>query len=223
MANYVAYYRVSTDKQGRSGLGLEAQRREIERFLKPTDSLIAEFTDIESGSHFDRPQLQAALNFCRAQRAIKATLLIAKLDRLSRDMYSIVCLFNERDKHRVPIIIVDMPEANEFTLHIMAALAQHEARLTSQRTKAALAAAKARGTKLGGDRGYRPDRAKARERAKKRTHDAYLHIRERRGHGTTSLQTLAFSLNAMGFKAPRGGKWSPRQVSRVLEMWEAVD
>lgn len=223
MANYVAYYRVSTDKQGLSGLGLEAQRKTIEQFLQPTDAIIAEFTEIESGLRFDRPQLQAALAFCRARRPIKATLLIAKLDRLSRNVYFIASLLDENNSSRVPFVIADNPQATEFTLHIMAAVAQHEAKLIGERTRAALAAAKARGTKLGGDRGYRPDPEKARQRARERLHDVYLELLEKRGRGTTSLTALASYLNARGFKASRGGQWSPRQVSRVFELWEHVD
>ena len=147
---YAAYIRVSTDKQGRSGLGLEAQQAAIAAFLRPGDRLLQPaFREIESGKNSDRPQLRAALDRCRQTGA---TLLIARLDRLARSVRFIAGLMEEG----VPFVACDMPAATPFMLHVYAAVAEEEARAISRRTKAALAAAKARGVVLGGDRGYRP-------------------------------------------------------------------
>ena len=129
--DYVAYYRVSTQRQGASGLGLEAQRAAIEAFIASRGSIIAEFTEVESGKLAVRPQLEAAL--LAAKRA-KATLVIAKLDRLARNVAFIAALLEQR----VPFVACDLPEANEFVLHVMAAVAHHEARAISERTKLAL-------------------------------------------------------------------------------------
>ncbi len=129
-AIYVAYYRVSTDRQGQSGLGLDAQRKAVMDHLNG-GTLLDSFTEVESGRRNDRPELAKALDLCRRR---KATLVIAKLDRLARN---------------VDLVAVDMPQANRLTLHIMAAMAEHEAQAVSQRTKAALQAAKDRGRKAG--------------------------------------------------------------------------
>ncbi|MFC7553473.1 recombinase family protein [Pseudoroseomonas wenyumeiae] len=149
---YVAYLRVSTDKQGRSGLGLEAQQAAIDVFLSPNDRLLSPpFIEVESGRKVGRPQLHAALALCRKRRA---TLLVAKLDRLARDAHFLLGL----QKAGVDFVAADMPSANRLTVGIMALVAEEEARAISARTKAALAAAKARGMKLGGDRGTAPRR-----------------------------------------------------------------
>src|SRR3954467_1869811 len=145
MQGFVAYYRVSTDRQGQSGLGLDAQRSAVAGFVGAR-ALIAEFTEVESGKRADRPQLAAALDLCRRQRAM---LVIAKLDRLARNVAFIANLMESG----VEFTAVDMPSANNLTLHILAAVAEHEREMISARTKAALAAAKARGMKLGGNRG----------------------------------------------------------------------
>src|SRR5579863_10226487 len=145
MPEFVAYYRVSTDKQGKSGLGLEAQREAVMRHIG-TEQLAAEFTEVESASKdSNRPQLHAALSECRKRRGV---LIIAKLDRLARNVHFISGLMNSD----VEFVAVDMPSANRLTIHILAAVAEHERDMISQRTKAALAAAKARGTKLGNPR-----------------------------------------------------------------------
>ena len=144
---FVSYLRVSTDKQGRSGLGIEAQREAVARFLNGgTWTLLAELVETESGKNADRPQLRAAIAHCRKTGA---TLLIAKLDRLARNVAFISTLMEQG----VPFVACDMPTATPFMLHIYAAMAEEEARAISQRTKLALAAAKARGKKLGGWRG----------------------------------------------------------------------
>src|SRR4051812_32851358 len=144
---FVAYYRVSIERQGRSGLGLEAQRKAVEDFLNGGNwRLVAEFTEVESGEHSDRPALAKAFRACRL-RGTK--LVIAKLDRLSRDAHFLLGL----EKAGVDFVAADMPQANRLTVGIMAMVADEERRLISKRTKEALAAAKARGVKLGGNRG----------------------------------------------------------------------
>src|SRR5215218_2974280 len=144
---FVAYYRLSTERQGRSGLGLEAQRKAVEDFLNGGNwRLVAEFTEIESGKHSDRPALAKALQACRPRRA---KLIIAKLDRLSRDAHFLLGL----EKAGVDFVAANIPTANRLTAGIMAMVADEERRLISKRTKEALAAAKARGVQLGGNRG----------------------------------------------------------------------
>ena len=142
MTAFIAYYRVSTDKQGRSGLGLDAQRQAVTEFVQGRGELLHAFTEIESGKKSDRPQLAAALVACKKH---KARLIIAKLDRLARNVHFISGLMESG----VDFVAVDMPEANRLTIHILAAVAEHEREIISQRTKAALAAAKAKGTRLG--------------------------------------------------------------------------
>ena len=146
---FVSYLRVSTARQGRSGLGLEAQRQAVEDFLNGGNwQLVKEFVEVESGKKADRPQLAKAFQLCRL---IGAKLVIAKLDRLSRDAHFLLGL----EKAGVDFVAADMPQANRLTIGIMAVMAQHEREMISERTKAALAAAKRRGVKLGGDRGAR--------------------------------------------------------------------
>src|SRR5436190_13588369 len=151
---FVAYFRVSTDKQGKSGLGLEAQRKSVLDYLDGGRwTLNAEFTEIESGKRNDRPELEKALAACKKQRA---KLVIAKLDRLSRNLAFIATLMDSG----VEFVAVDNPHANKLTVHILAAVAQHERELIAQRTRDALQAAKARGKTLGN-----PKLATARKRA----------------------------------------------------------
>lgn len=220
---WIAYYRVSTDKQGRSGLGLEAQRVAVETYLNGGDwKLVKEFTEVESGKRSDRPQLQAALDACRM---FGAKLVIAKLDRLSRDAHFLLGL----EKAGVDFVAADMPNANRLTIGIMAMVADEERRMISARTKAALQAAKARGVKLGGHRAD-PDGkqvtltldaiAKGREtiakRADSKAADIAPAIRELQAAGIASLTGIAAALNDQGIPTPRGGKWQPVQVQRVL-------
>ena len=147
---FVSYLRVSTDRQGASGLGLEAQRKAVLDYLNGGPWwLIAEYVEVESGADDDRPKLAEALARCRLHNA---TLVIAKLDRLSRDAHFLLGL----QKAGVRLVAADMPEANEMIVRIMALVAQAERKMISRRTKDALAAAKARGVKLGGDRGNLP-------------------------------------------------------------------
>jgi DNA invertase Pin-like site-specific DNA recombinase len=217
---FCAYYRVSTKRQGESGLGLDAQREAVRTFIGGGE-LVAEHEEIESGARADRPALEAALRDCRLHRA---TLIIAKLDRLARSVSFIAKLHDEQ----VDFVCVDNPTANRFTVQILAAVAEHEKRLISDRTKAALQAAKARGVRLGGRRdGHRiEDHAtRGRERsAVVRAAQADAVAADRmdvistfRSQGVTSLQGLARALNERGVPAPRGGPWSAGQVRRIVQ------
>ena len=216
---FIAYYRVSTARQGRSGLGLEAQRAAVQEYLNGGRwKLIEEVTEIESGKRNDRPELARALAACRLHNA---TLVIAKLDRLARNVAFIANLMEAR----VDFVAVDMPQANRLTVHVLAAIAEHEAAAISARTKAALARAKARGTRLGGDRGNLPGVARAgskasvvarRAAAASRARDLSVVIDDLRRQGHTSLRQLAEGLNGREITAPRGGVWQAAQVARVL-------
>lgn len=210
---HVAYYRVSTAKQGASGLGLEAQREAVAAFLR--GQAIAEFTEVESGKRADRPELERAIRACRLYGA---RLVIAKLDRLSRDAHFLLGL----EKAGVDFVAADMPNANRLTVGIMAMVAEEERRMISARTKAALAAAKARGTVLGGFRGRaitkaagEAGRAAQTARMAGRVSDLAPVLAEIRAAGTESLSGIAAALNARGIPAPRGGTWTATQVRRV--------
>jgi DNA invertase Pin-like site-specific DNA recombinase len=214
---FVSYLRVSTDRQGQSGLGLEAQRKAVTDFLNGGSwQLVAEFVETESGAKDERPKLAAALALARAH---EAKLLIAKLDRLSRDAHFLLGL----QKAGVSFVAADMPEANEMVVGIMAVVAQAERKMISVRTKAALAAAKARGKKLGGFRGYFPtaeDAAKARRAhiAKARSHaESLVPIISRLDpDGSLSLRTLAAKLTAQGLPTPAGAAvWTAATVARI--------
>ena len=220
---FIAYYRVSTTKQGQSGLGLEAQQAAVADYLKSNaGDLITEYTEVQSGSKDDRPELQAALRQCRLTGA---TLLIAKLDRLSRNRSFLMSVQDSS----VQFVAVDMPEANHFTVGLMACLADYERQLISERTKAALKAAKARGVKLGNPRlsEVRPtDTTKARQakiiKAKQRNAEMVEIINEMveamrpDQRDCVSLRTLASLLNDAGYKTARGKEWHPTSVSRLL-------
>jgi DNA invertase Pin-like site-specific DNA recombinase len=219
-AAFVAYYRVSTERQGRSGLGLDAQREAVRAYLNGAASrLMAEVVEVESGKRSDRPKLQEALRLCRLHGA---TLIIAKLDRLARN----VAFVSNLMESGAEFVAVDFPQANRLTIHILAAVAEHEAKAISDRTKRALAAAKRRGTKLGGDRGnLRKVRragtaASAASRAAKssaRAADVWPVIREIQQSGA-SLRQIAVELTARGIPTPRGpGSWNAAQVKRVVD------
>lgn len=215
---FVAYYRVSTARQGRSGLGLEAQRRAVTDFLNGGSwELRAEFVEVESGKADDRPQLEQALATCELSGA---TLVVAKLDRLSRNLAFLAKL----QESGARFVAADMPEANELTIHIMAAVAQAERKAISTRTKEALAAARARGVRLGGNRGniedLRKGPAKSADVRSRQATERALKVRRQidaiAGQGT-SLRQIAHALNDRGITAPRGGKWHAAQVKAVLQ------
>lgn len=214
----IAYYRVSTQKQGNSGLGLEAQRQAVTDYLsKISSTLIEEFQEIESGTKDDRPQLQKALRKCRLTGA---TLLIAKLDRLSRNRRFLMELADSS----IEFVCCDMPEANNFTVGLLACLADYERQLISERTKAALKAAKARGVKLGN-----PNLLRVRNQDTTAARNAHLSVSQRRREEiaqvieemeqeagcSLSSRSLAERLNDAGYTTRRGGQWSHVGVLRV--------
>ena len=211
---FVAYYRVSTDQQGASGLGLEAQRSAVATYLDGGPwRLVAEHTEVESGKRADRPELAKALAACRKH---KAKLIIAKLDRLSRNLAFIATLMDSG----VEFVAVDNPHANKLTIHILAAVAQHEREAISERTKAALAAAKARGKRLGNPR--LASVRKVAVAANRKAADAFAAnvrpiIREIQASGVSSFQGIARALAARGVSTARGGRWTARMVINVLE------
>lgn len=212
---FVAYYRVSTAQQGRSGLGLDAQRNAVREFLNGGSwTLSGEFTEIESGKNNDRPQLALAMN---QARLIGATLVIAKLDRLSRDAHFLLGL----SKAGVDFVAADMPNANRLTVGIMAVVADEERRMISTRTRAALAAAKARGTKLGGYRGGPVVDAKLGGAAVRVAADSFASrvaptITQLRHEGL-SLAAVANKLTSMDVRTARGGAWTSQAVKNALE------
>lgn len=213
MAKLIGYVRVSTAKQGKSGLGLEAQRAAIAAYASQTGADVAWFTEIESGRRDDRPQLEAAIATARRQ---KAQIVLAKLDRLSRSVAFISALMQKGVDFRV----ADMPSATPFMLHIYAAMAEEEARKISERTIAALKAAKARGVKLGSPvarKTVAAARAAHSAAAKARARNLAPVIREIKSSGVESFAGIARALVARGVKTPRGSSaWQANQVARVL-------
>ena len=216
---WISYLRVSTSRQGNSGLGLEAQRKSVDDYLNGGHwKLVKEFVEVESGKKDDRPVLAQAITACRQYGA---KLVIAKIDRLSRDAHFLLGL----EKAGVDFVAADMPNANKLTVHIMAMVAQEERRMISERTKAALAAARARGVKLGG---YRknptlpPDAGRKaavalKQKADARATDIAPIIAELQAAGATSLRAIADGLNERGIPTARGNTfWSATQVARVL-------
>ena len=220
--NFVAYYRVSTERQGRSGLGLEAQREAVTSYLNGGNwRLVGEAVEVESGKNNTRPELDKALRLCRLHGA---TLIIAKLDRLSRDAHFLLGLQKELAEQGLRFVAADMPEANELTIGIMAVVAQAERKMISARTKAALKAAKARGVRLGGHRGYTPSeteraagRAAQADRAQRQAELLAPVLGELEATGISSLAAIAEALNERGIPTSRGGDkgWTPMQVSRI--------
>jgi DNA invertase Pin-like site-specific DNA recombinase len=214
----IGYVRVSTAQQGKSGLGIEAQKQALERFASAEGfELGPVYTEIETGKGSDaldrRPQLRAALAEARRQRCPVA---VAKLDRLSRDVHFISGLMN----HRVPFLVADLgPDVDPFILHLFAALAQKERALISKRTTEALAAAKARGTVLGNPRIEQARHKAVAEitaQADQRAANVIPLIREIKKAGATSLRQIADALNARGISSPRGGEWHATSVRNML-------
>lgn len=224
MRKYVSYLRVSTQRQGRSGLGLDAQREAVRSFVSSRGGqlLAPEYVEVESEKRADRPELAKALQRCRVTRAM---LVVAKLDRLSRNAAFLMTL---RDSG-VEFVAADLPEANTMTVGVMVVVAQHEREAISQRTRAALAAAKARGVKLGGKRRgagnvrrYQPDGVRAaQERATKLAQDRLPEIQRLRNEGL-SLNAIARWLDADGWLTSRGGRWTATAVKRTLARAGAV-
>jgi DNA invertase Pin-like site-specific DNA recombinase len=205
---FIAYYRVSTDRQGRSGLGLEAQRAAVGRYLAGIGGILkAEHTEVETGRRNDRPELQKALAACRKH---KARLVIAKLDRLSRNVAFIATMMDAG----VEFVACDNPHATRLTLHILAAVAEHEREMISARTKAALQAVKARGVRLGRN----AERLAPANRAAALDHANQIKgvLAELNRSGMTNRE-IAAELTARGITTPRGGRWHPQTVRRVME------
>ncbi len=206
--DYIAYYRVSTQRQGTSGLGLEAQRKAVVDYINGNGSkVLAEYTEVESGKRWSRPELDKALAHCKKHRA---TLVIAKLDRLARNVHFISGLIESR----VDFVAADMPEADRAFLQMAAVFAEWEGRKISERTKAALAAAKARGVKLG-------ITGKDRAKENKAAADAVARslrpvIKEIAAKGVTSVRGVAEALNIRNIPTPRGGRWHATSVARLL-------
>lgn len=207
--NFVAYYRVSTAKQGESGLGLEAQKAAVLQYLNGGDwTLLEEFVEIESGKRKNRPQLNAALALCRKK---KATLVIAKLDRLARNLHFISGLMESR----IEFLAVDNPTANRLTVQILAAVAEEEARAISVRTKAALASAKARGITLG--KYAQQLSAKNRRDALETAKTLEPILREIQSSGVSSIRGIAAELTRREVFTPQGKTvWHIRTVQRLL-------
>tara|TARA_R110002094_G_C4869589_1_gene208336 strand:- start:154 stop:894 length:741 start_codon:yes stop_codon:yes gene_type:complete len=215
----VTYIRVSTDKQGRSGLGLEAQRAAIAAYAKTANAVtVAEFQEVESGRDNARPELEKAL---KAARIMGAKLVIAKLDRLSRNAAFLLTLQDSS----VDFTACDMPDASPFTVGIMSVLAQQESKMIGDRTRVAMKAAKERGQTFGNPNGAAPLRragkgntatcAAQRDRANARAHDLSDTLEDLESKGFTTLKAQANELNRRGIKTARGGQWHASSVSNL--------
>jgi DNA invertase Pin-like site-specific DNA recombinase len=222
----VAYYRVSTAAQGRSGLGLDAQRESVSQFCEGRAcELLGEYVEVESGKRNDRPELVRALHHAKVTGA---TLVVAKMDRLSRNAAFLLTLKDSGAK----LVAADQPDVNDMTVGILAVIAEGERKAISERTSAALKAAKARGTKLGN-----PNGAGALRRAAKGNKAALMTIKEAadrhamdlapvihhlRAGGRTSLRQIATALNERHMRTPRGGQWHPTSVRNLIARFERV-
>lgn len=214
MNKVVSYIRVSTQKQGLSGLGMEAQEEAVKQHIKATGSkLVAEFVEVESGRKTDkqRPELAKALEACKKDKAV---LLVAKLDRLARNVHFISGLMEAK----VKFVALDMPEANELTLHVMAAFAEHEAKRISERTKAALAVAKSRGVALGvaGPSNLKPN-IELRQQQSQAFVQSLAGVFKGCQLRQLTQRQMVEELNSLGIKTSRGNTWSLMQVQRVLK------
>lgn len=216
---FVSYVRVSTQRQGASGLGLEAQRKAVADYLRDrAGELVGEFTEVESGKRNDRPQLAAALASCKRHKAV---LVIAKLDRLARNVAFVANLMESGAE----FVAVDMPMANRLTVHILAAVAEHEREMISARTMAALAASKARGRRLGWSiEGRQQEQRRAALKgagAGRARADAFAAnigpvVASMRAAGVTTLAGIAEALNARGIRTARGGAWYATTVRNLV-------
>lgn len=210
MARYVAYFRVSTEKQGKSGLGLAAQHSLIERFLTDGDEVIAEFVEVQSGKSDERVELWKAINHAKRN---DAKLLIAKLDRFSRKVSFIASIMEQG----IGLVVAEMPNATDFQLHIFAALAQEERRLISERTRNALAEAKKRGVKLGKNGKVLAERNRKAALVRAEALRPIIMPMVEQG---LSLSEIARRLNNHGVRAALGGKFFPEQVRLVLRRYD---
>lgn len=213
MKRYVTYKRVSTNEQGKSGLGLEAQQRDIDLYLTTFSEtpweVVGTFQDIQSGKDDDRPQLAAAMKLAREA---KAELLVSKLDRLSRDVEFIAGTMK-----RATIRIATMPNADPFQMHLYAALAEQERKFIGARTKAALQSAKNRGVKLGGVRPKTEARNEAIQAKAKAEAMKVWQVIEPMRQAKKSMAAIAEALNTMKVPTSRGGQWTPMQIKRVID------
>jgi DNA invertase Pin-like site-specific DNA recombinase len=215
--SFVSYLRVSTTRQGESGLGLEAQRTSVEHYVRSVPGgaeIVREYVEVESGKRSDRPVLQEAIRECKAKGY---TLLVAKLDRLSRNLHFVTALQNSK----VDFVAADNPHATPFLIHILVAVAEHERNLISSRTKAALQAAKRRGKKLGNPR-YEEAIPKAVAARRKLADDRNRELRRiiqdtMDRTGLTTLTDIARALNLRGIKTNRGCEFTPTQIHRLLK------
>lgn len=214
---HVAYYRVSTQRQGDSGLGLEAQRRDVERYVERVGGVIvAEYREIESGRKNKRPMLRAAIADAKVRNA---RLVIAKLDRLSRNAEFTMGLRNSK----VDFVAADMPDANTFTIGLLALIAQDEAERIRTRVRSALAVAKSRGVKLGAPQHLTQEARRMGNEANRAAADTVERrqaanlARIHRDQGMT-LREIADQLNALAYKTARGGSWHPTSVNRLLAL-----
>ena len=214
---FVLYRRVSTDEQGRSGLGLEAQKRDLDLFLAGRQGalVLADLVEVASGGKSDRPVLGEALALCRKE---KATLLVAKLDRLSRNVAFVANLLEEKG---VEFVVASLPQASRFELHLYAALAEQERAFIGQRTKAALAAAKERGVKLGGARHHLAGLVEAKKEAVRQEATALAPLLLPLKQAGASLRAICAHLNAAGVKTRTGGMFHVSKMSRLLAALEA--
>ncbi|WP_269715640.1 recombinase family protein [Caulobacter sp. NIBR2454] len=209
----VAYIRVSTTRQQASGLGLEAQQEAVDRFAALSGAQVLNtFTEVESGSVNQRPELGKALDLCRRT---KATLLIARLDRLSRSLAFIAQLLESG----VDVRCCDMPEANRLLLQLLAVFAEHERQLIRDRTRAALASAKARGVKLGSHGAVLA--AEHKQGAERYALTLVQAVEEARREGVVAIRPLSAWLNQRGIPSRDGGRWHPTSVSRLLSRLSA--
>lgn len=215
---YVAYYRVSTQRQGASGLGLEAQKKSVADYANGNGEIVAEFVEVESGKRSDRPQLAAAIELCQRNGFV---LCVAKLDRLARNLHFVTTL----QQTKVDFVACDNPHATPFVIHILCAVAEQEALAISQRTKAALDAYKARGGTLGNPR-HSEARPKANAVRSARAKEFNVRIRatieeiKTKAH-VTGLREIAEILNIRAIKTSRGGQWTAQNVWAALQ-WNPV-
>jgi len=215
---YVAYYRLSTPKQALSGLSFEAQKKDVQDFVK-NQVIISSFTEIESGRKNDRPEIIRALAECKKS---KATLIVATFDRLTRDMSFLLALMDSG----VPFVCCDTPELNEFTLHIYCAVAQREAKNISEKTKKALAIKKAQGFKLGSPQNLTKEAQSNGVKSRKKI--AFENYNNKRAgflavelyKSDPNFSKIAMRLNEIGFKTSRGKEFHPMSVKRLYERYK---